>query len=126
VSRPSSTTPAARASRIGGWPLAMGDGRVCFDLDQSRLIATRNNCLGDVLPSERPHYWPAGNKRRNGRTQMTDAKPIRAGALLGAVATEGGTFPSAWTKFVPRPMHMPPHPRQWNELTWPKEVEAEI
>ncbi|HSK15309.1 MAG TPA: molybdopterin dinucleotide binding domain-containing protein [Gaiellaceae bacterium] len=42
-------------------------------------------------------------------------------ALLGAVATEGGTFPNAWTKFVPRPIHTPPHPRTWNELTWPEE-----
>src|SRR6202521_3233795 len=26
-------------------------------------------------------------------------------ALLGAVATEGGVFPTAWNKFVPRPIH---------------------
>ena len=26
-------------------------------------------------------------------------------ALLGAVATPGGTFPNAWNKFVPRPFH---------------------
>jgi anaerobic selenocysteine-containing dehydrogenase len=42
-------------------------------------------------------------------------------ALLGAVATEGGTFPNAWNKFVPRPIHTPPHPPKWNELTWPIE-----
>ena len=24
--------------------------------------------------------------------------------------TEGGTFPNAWNKFVPRPIHSPPHP----------------
>jgi anaerobic selenocysteine-containing dehydrogenase len=42
-------------------------------------------------------------------------------ALLGAVATEGGTFPNAWNKFVPRPIHTPPHPRVWQELTWPLE-----
>jgi anaerobic selenocysteine-containing dehydrogenase len=41
--------------------------------------------------------------------------------LLGAVATPGGTFPNAWNKFVPRPIHMPPHPHTWNELTWPLE-----
>ena len=33
-------------------------------------------------------------------------------ALLGAVATEGGTFPNAWNKFVPRPIHVPPHPQR--------------
>jgi anaerobic selenocysteine-containing dehydrogenase len=42
-------------------------------------------------------------------------------ALLGAVATEGGTFPNAWNKFVPRPIHLPPHPDTWNELSWPLE-----
>lgn len=42
-------------------------------------------------------------------------------ALTGAVATEGGVFPNAWNKFVPRPMHVPPHPHAWNELTWPEE-----
>jgi len=39
--------------------------------------------------------------------------------LLGAVATEGGTFPNAWNKFVPRPIYTPGHPHVWNELTWP-------
>jgi anaerobic selenocysteine-containing dehydrogenase len=42
-------------------------------------------------------------------------------ALLGAVATPGGTWPNAWQKFVPRPIHTPPHPETWNELTWPVE-----
>ena len=40
-------------------------------------------------------------------------------ALMGAVATEGGVYPNAWNKFVPRPMYVPPHPPKWNELTWP-------
>ena len=42
-------------------------------------------------------------------------------ALLGAVAVEGGTFPNTWNKLVPRPIHVPPHPPKWNELTWPEE-----
>ena len=42
-------------------------------------------------------------------------------ALLGAVATPGGTFPNAWNKFVPRPVHVPPHPGVWQELSWPLE-----
>jgi anaerobic selenocysteine-containing dehydrogenase len=42
-------------------------------------------------------------------------------ALLGAIGTPGGTFPNAWTKFVARPIHTPPHPETWNELTWPAE-----
>ena len=47
-------------------------------------------------------------------------------ALMGAVATEGGTFPNAWNKFVPRPVHVPPHPDSWNELTWPSEYPLSI
>ena len=47
-------------------------------------------------------------------------------ALLGAVATEGGTYPNAWNKFVPRPMYVPPHPRTWNDLTWPIEYPLAI
>jgi anaerobic selenocysteine-containing dehydrogenase len=42
-------------------------------------------------------------------------------ALLGAVGTEGGTSPNTWNKFVPRPIHTPPHPTRWNPLTWPAE-----
>jgi len=42
-------------------------------------------------------------------------------ALLGAVATEGGVYPNAWNKFVPKPIYSPPHPKRWNELTWPQE-----
>ncbi|HXI23966.1 MAG TPA: molybdopterin-dependent oxidoreductase [Pyrinomonadaceae bacterium] len=42
-------------------------------------------------------------------------------ALLGAVATEGGVFPNAWNKFVPKPIHTPPHPRMWGEVNWPQE-----
>jgi anaerobic selenocysteine-containing dehydrogenase len=42
-------------------------------------------------------------------------------ALLGAIATEGGVYPNAWNKFVPKPIYTPPHPKTWNELTWPIE-----
>src|SRR5439155_7938938 len=42
-------------------------------------------------------------------------------ALLGAVATEGGVFPNAWNKFVPKPIHTPPHPKMWGEKNWPLE-----
>jgi anaerobic selenocysteine-containing dehydrogenase len=42
-------------------------------------------------------------------------------AFLGAIATEGGVFPNAWNKFVPKPIYTPPHPQMWNEMTWPRE-----
>ncbi|MDP3774089.1 MAG: molybdopterin-dependent oxidoreductase [Gemmatimonadales bacterium] len=41
--------------------------------------------------------------------------------LTGSVGTPGGTIPNSWTKFVPAPHARPPHPKNWNELTWPKE-----
>lgn len=42
-------------------------------------------------------------------------------ALTGAIATPGGTYPNAWNKFVPRPIHVPPHPGVWNDLSWPQD-----
>ncbi|NIO58943.1 MAG: hypothetical protein GTO33_06265, partial [Acidobacteria bacterium] len=42
-------------------------------------------------------------------------------ALMGAIATPGGTYPNAWNKFVPRPIRLPRHPEKWNELNWPIE-----
>ena len=42
-------------------------------------------------------------------------------ALTGAIGVPGGVFPNAWNKFVPKPIHTPKHPPQWNELTWPQE-----
>ncbi|HYM70066.1 MAG TPA: molybdopterin-dependent oxidoreductase [bacterium] len=47
-------------------------------------------------------------------------------ALLGAVATEGGTYPNAWNKYVPKPIYVPPHPTTWNGLTWPIEYPLAI
>ena len=47
-------------------------------------------------------------------------------ALLGAVATEGGTYPNVWNKFVPRPIHTPPHPPRWNTVSWPAEYPLAI
>jgi len=42
--------------------------------------------------------------------------------FLGAVATEGGVFPNAWNKFVPKPDYSPAASRMWNETTWPARV----
>src|SRR5207248_525106 len=30
-------------------------------------------------------------------------------------------FPNAWNKFVPKPIHTPPHPKMWGEINWPQE-----
>jgi len=66
------------------------------------------------------HTWRAAAAGNLGGWQVSRALFL-LNALLGAVATEGGVYPNAWNKFVPRPMYVPPHPEKWNELTWPRE-----
>ena len=66
------------------------------------------------------HSWRSAAAGNLGGWQVSRTLFLLS-ALLGAVATEGGTYPNAWNKFVPRPIHMPPHPHTWNELTWPLE-----
>ncbi|HEV8533254.1 MAG TPA: molybdopterin-dependent oxidoreductase [Methylomirabilota bacterium] len=41
--------------------------------------------------------------------------------LMGAVASPGGTAPSAWNKAVPAPPMMPPPAKVWSELLMPRE-----
>ena len=65
------------------------------------------------------HTWRSATAGNLGR-QISRALFL-LNALSGAIATEGGTYPNAWNKFVPRPIYMPPHPSQWNTLTWPSE-----
>ncbi len=66
------------------------------------------------------HTWRSATAGNAGGWQVARTLFL-LNALLGAVATEGGTHPNAWNKFVPRPIYMPPHPHTWNELTWPLE-----
>ncbi len=66
------------------------------------------------------HTWRAAAAGNLGGWQVSRCLFL-LNALLGAIATEGGTYPNAWNKFVPRPMYVPPHPEEWNELTWPRE-----
>jgi anaerobic selenocysteine-containing dehydrogenase len=66
------------------------------------------------------HTWRSAAAGNLGGWQVPRALFL-LNALLGAVATEGGTYPNAWNKFVPRPIYVPPHPPAWNELTWPRE-----
>ena len=75
-----------------------------------------------------------GRARGSARTTGAALPPATCGGwqvarrlfLLNALhgrrrRTEGGVFPNAWNKFVPKPIHTPPHPTMWNELTWPQE-----
>ncbi len=66
------------------------------------------------------HTWRSASAGNLGGWQISRTL-LLLNALLGAIATEGGTFPNAWNKFVPRPIHVPPHPAKWNELSWPVE-----
>ncbi len=66
------------------------------------------------------HNWRSAAAGNLGGWQVSRCLFL-VNALLGAIATEGGTYPNAWNKFVPRPIHVPPHPETWNELTWPAE-----
>ena len=66
------------------------------------------------------HTWRSATAGNHGGWQVARALFL-LNALSGSVGTEGGTFPNSWNKFVPRPIHMPPHPPKWNDLTWPEE-----
>ncbi|MCY4086491.1 MAG: molybdopterin-dependent oxidoreductase [Actinomycetia bacterium] len=71
------------------------------------------------------HTWRAAAAANLGGWQVARCLFL-LNALLGAVAAEGGTFPNAWNKHVGRPIHVPPHPAHWNELTWPEEYPLAI
>jgi anaerobic selenocysteine-containing dehydrogenase len=66
------------------------------------------------------HSWRSAAAANLGGWQVSRTLFLIS-ALLGAVGTEGGTFPNAWNKFIPRPIHTPPHPGVWQDLTWPLE-----
>ncbi|HEV7377008.1 MAG TPA: molybdopterin-dependent oxidoreductase [Pyrinomonadaceae bacterium] len=66
------------------------------------------------------HNWRSAAAGNSGGWQVARTL-FMLNALLGAVATVGGVFPNAWNKFVPKPIYTPPHPKTWNELTWPRE-----
>jgi anaerobic selenocysteine-containing dehydrogenase len=66
------------------------------------------------------HNWRSAAAGNEGGWQVSRTL-FFLNALLGAVATPGSTYPNAWNKYVPKPIHTPPHPPRWNELTWPIE-----
>lgn len=67
------------------------------------------------------HNWRSAGSGNLGGWQVARTL-FFLNCLMGAVATKGGTYPSAWNKFVPKPIHDPSrHPDHWNELLWPSE-----
>jgi anaerobic selenocysteine-containing dehydrogenase len=87
------------------------DARVIEEI--AKVVSTAGTRLSS-------HNWRSASAGNSGGWQVTRTL-FMLNALLGAVATEGGVFPNAWNKYVPKPIHTPPHPETWNELTWPRE-----
>jgi anaerobic selenocysteine-containing dehydrogenase len=79
----------------------------------AKLIATAGTRFSS-------HNWRSVSSGVSGGWAVARAV-FMLNALLGAIATEGGVFPNAWNKFVPKPIYTPPHPRMWNEKQWPRE-----
>ncbi len=66
------------------------------------------------------HNWRSASAGNLGGWQAARTL-FMLNALMGAIAVPGGTYPNSWNKFVPRPIHLPRHPKTWNDLTWPEE-----
>ena len=84
----------------------------------AKLVATAGTRLST-------HTWRSAAAGNLGGWQVSRTLFL-LNALLGAVATEGGTYPNVWNKFVPRPIYTPPHPQVWNPLSWPGEYPVAI
>ena len=83
----------------------------------AEVISTAGTCLAT-------HNWRSAGSGNLGGWQVARTLTL-LGALLGALATEGGTFPNAWNKFVPKPPRLPKgHPRRWNEVHLAARVSA--
>ncbi|GAC1539039.1 MAG: molybdopterin-dependent oxidoreductase [Acidimicrobiales bacterium] len=66
------------------------------------------------------HCWRSAAAGNEGGWLVSRAL-FMLNALMGAVAVPGATYPNAWNKFVAQPIHTPPPPAAWNELTYPLE-----
>jgi anaerobic selenocysteine-containing dehydrogenase len=66
------------------------------------------------------HVWRNAAAGNLGGWQVARALEFLS-VLVGAIATPGGTAPAAASKFIPAPPMMPPAPRAWNEIMWPRE-----
>ncbi len=66
------------------------------------------------------HNWRGPSSAHLGGWQVARCLHFLS-VLVGAVGTEGGTSPNAWSKFRPQLFDHPPAPDAWNELHWPRE-----
>ncbi len=88
-----------------------------IDAGTLRQVAEAVSTAGTRLST---HNWRSAAAGNEGGWQVARTL-FMLNALMGAVATPGSTYPNAWNKFVPRPIRLPRHPEQWNELNWPIE-----
>ena len=89
-----------------------------IDAGELRAVAEVISTAGTRLAT---HNWRSAGSGNLGGWQVARTLTL-LGALLGALATEGGTFPNAWNKFVPKPPRLPKRPPQrWNDVQWPRE-----
>jgi anaerobic selenocysteine-containing dehydrogenase len=84
------------------------------------VLAAVAGIVADAGTRFSAHVWRSAAAANLGGWQVARTLFLIS-ALLGAVATEGGTFPNAQNKFVPKPIHTPPDPAIWQDLTWPLE-----
>ena len=108
---------AALGELYAGYTFELAERESGVPADTLREIADVVATAGTRLST---HTWRSATAGNLGGWQVSRSLFL-LNALLGAVATEGGTYPNAWNKFVPRPLYTPPHPETWNELTWPVE-----
>ncbi len=95
-----------------------------FAASESGILASTLHEVAGLIASAgtrlASHNWRSAAAGNLGGWQVSRTL-FMLNALLGAIATEGGTYPNAYNKFVPRPIRLPRHPAHWNELTWPRE-----
>ncbi len=86
----------------------------------ARVIEEIAKCVSTAGTRLSTHNWRSASSGNSGGWQVARCL-FMLNALMGAIATEGGVYPNAWNKFVPKPIYTPPHPKMWNETTWPRE-----
>jgi anaerobic selenocysteine-containing dehydrogenase len=82
-------------------------------VDVARAVAEAGSALAT-------HIWRNTAAGNLGGWQVARALEWLV-VLVGAVATPGGTAPSAWNKAIPAPPMMPPPGKVWSELLMPTE-----
>ncbi len=105
------------AAEYQGYTFDVAAAESGVDAETLRQVAELVATAGTRLST---HTWRSATAGNEGGWQVARTLFL-LNALLGAVATPGGTYPNAWNKFVPRPIRLPRHPQHWNELTFPGE-----